>query len=141
MSFNPFRHRVHRAKPQTARSIGAEIFAEHAGEMLIQTRRLLNAVNAGEITSDQTDEGIDYVGLVRHHRDSLVRKLDEDLLVLEFRERIQRAAALQELQQNYPKELATVLGRSKSQAAASSAGKRLPSGDKKASMAEEARGD
>lgn len=94
--------RRQRADTPSIRSIGAEVFAEHAAELRADTEDLLKAIMAGKLAAEPGSSVFDFPSMVRRHRESLARKVDDDLLMQEIVERVQRAALLHELQRRFP---------------------------------------
>jgi|GEM_PF-6121934 len=98
-------------KGPTAEEMGAQVFTEHAEAMFDQTRQLVDAIRQGRVDFQQAaTEQPDYVRLVRAQRASLLRKIEEELVLLEMNERMQRLAELRELQKRHPDLFAGVLG-------------------------------
>lgn len=93
----------------TTRSLGAEAFRANAVEMQSTTERVLDAIlSDGGPSSGARTTAVDFHAMVRRHRQSIARKIENDLALQEIVEHVDRLAAIAGLHSRNP-ELLTLI--------------------------------
>ncbi len=90
-----------KSQSPTVRSIGAEIFGKQASDVMTRTRDVLEAIARGDITADQEGPS-DQVSFVQRQQESLMQSVNDDLLLTQIVERLEKAAVLQGLYEHNP---------------------------------------
>src|SRR5579859_8077666 len=111
----------------TPRSVGAAIFEHHAERLQRDTQEALEAIYAGRATSLEGFEP-GFTMMVRDHREGFVRRLNEDIKIIDLIDRLQKLELIRELSERHPELVAAALN-PQTNATTSLTAKKLNSGE------------
>lgn len=94
-----------RPSTRTTRSIGAELFHANATDVRSATEHVLEAIMDGTLRPDTRATAVDFHDIVRRHRQSIARKIEDDLALQELVERVDRLSVIAELHRTHPEVL------------------------------------